>query len=88
MTTPITPEALAAAGYQLFTWNSVIPEYWKSFSKSGNGFDYRVGVRFGERKGVPFTMYLVFPHHMHPLRHIVTVEQVEQLVALLAGEVR
>jgi len=80
----LTQEELEKHGYCRFSWNDgAIVEYWKSFRKTGD-FDYRVGVRFGEYRNTPFTVWLILPSFMYSLRHLTTVEQVEQLLTLLS----
>ena len=80
----MTPQELEAYGFQRFSWNNgAIIEYWKSIGKNDDDFDFRIAVRFGERKNTPFIVWLFFPRLGHQLKHISTIEQVEQLYTLL-----
>jgi len=82
--TPITPQNLEQYGFRLIEWNrGVILEYWKSFRDDNQ--DFRIGVRFGEFKDVPYIVWLVFPDSMYALKHFNSIEQVEQLLDLLSG---
>jgi hypothetical protein len=77
----ITPQALEQHGYRRREWNGgAVVEYWKAIQG-----DSRLSVRFGEIAHEPFRVWLFFPHHIQPLKHITTVEQVEQLHGLLVG---
>jgi len=82
--TAITPENLAQRGYRLIEWNRhAILEYWRSFH-DGNQ-DYRIGVRFGEFKDIDHIVWIIFPSYMYAIRHLESVEQVEQLLGLLGA---
>lgn len=77
----ITPQALEQRGFRRREWNNgAVVEYWKAIQS-----DSRLSVRFGEVEQEAFRVWLFFPHHIQPLKHITTVEQVEQLHSLLAG---
>ncbi len=77
----ITPQALEQHGYRRREWNDgAVVEYWKAIQS-----DSRVSVRFGEIAHESFRVWLFFPHHIQPLTHITTVEEVEQLHILLSG---
>lgn len=84
--TMCTPQELEKHNYQRFSWNNgAIVEYWKSIGKTPDDFNNRIGVRFGEWKSIPFIVWLFFSPSAYPLRHLTTIEQVEQLYTLLSG---
>lgn len=79
----MTPKELKALGYREFSWNSgAIMEYWKPLSLDED-FTYRIGVRFGAWKHIPFEVFIWSSLGGLCLKHIKTAEQVEMLYNLL-----
>ncbi len=83
----MTAQELADAGYAHRCLNGGRMHDWaKSLQPDKHPFEYtgsQLLVRFWEWKHRPFTVYLQFPHYMCSLAHITTIEQLEQLYALL-----
>jgi hypothetical protein len=54
----ITPLALKANKWREFSWNGgTVMEYWKPLADT-DFFDSRIGVRFGEYRRRPYTIYI------------------------------
>jgi hypothetical protein len=82
----ITQRGLEKLGYKRFSWNNgAIVEHWKSIAADGS-FDARIGVRFGEFRNEPYVVWLIFPYYMFPVRHLRTLNEIEQLWKLLSGK--
>ena len=83
----INEPALEMARWNRFEWNGgIIPEYWKSTYQ--DEFEHRVGVRFNERQDGVFTVYIFTSRSMLPLLKIETMETLELLWEILAGQRR
>jgi len=89
----MTPEQLEALGCEKIHWN---PNYnggfWEYYwaiegdglSRSSSRLSITFGM-FGEKSG-PVVVWLVLPSSRFALRHVQTVEQLEQMYSLLTGE--
>lgn len=83
----MTPAELLAAGFHEFNWNNgAIMEYWKSITEDEDGFDFRVGVRFGEWKDKPFLVWFITGSSMTSMPKIKTVEQLNQFYEMVTRE--
>jgi hypothetical protein len=79
----MTPQELVQHGYRRFEWNGgLMIEYWKPLSDD-NDFDFRLGVRFGERRDVPFIVWFTTKYSMYAVKRTKTIEQLETLFGLL-----
>jgi len=89
MSRPITIEGLEAEKYNRRELNGgIIIEYSKNWCPPRPGrlsiIDAgQLVVRFGERRGEDYTVYLMLPGHGVSLPQIRTMEQLEELFALL-----
>lgn len=82
----ITQDDLKKTGWKKFSWNGgVIIEWWKSFK--GNSFDFRIGVRFGEYKGIKAGIVYLFAggSYIH-LLHINSIDHINSLYNLLHND--
>ena len=79
----ITPESLKVNGWREFSWNGgAVMEYWKSLNDA-DYFERRIGVRFGEYKNRPLTIYIFGNHTMIQVGNVHHIDHLEMLWQLM-----